>query len=451
MLEPELQGAAQLQQGAGQGLRPLIGGADQGQLASLEDLHPPGGAHRSFEVRGALLLDRLAEAQVEHLSRHLQRQLSASPGNGVGAVDERFELGDGDHRDGDLRFGDDVEDLAAGGSAAIGFRGDRGPGTREVAEGLGDQRFGVQLAQVADYHQGDVLGAVPALVESADELLVERVADLLGADRDPLGVASAAVLLGHPPGEDAVLRGVPLALLAVDHALLVLHLLVGEQQPAGEVAQHLQPFADRLLVAAGEVELVDCLGEGGVGVGVRPEAHPVLLEPLDQRAGLEVLRAVEGHVLEEVGHAELRFGLGEGAGVDVHPQVDAVIRFAVVRPGVAHPVLEVSEVETRIDGDVGGLVLPGADAVGGARLLDRLLGEGRRSEEGEKERCKMRHGRSFRRSARAGASATLPWPYGVSHLSPTPGSLIGESRLGKKRLTPLSPSVPSFGCRSVLT
>ncbi len=65
----------------------------------------------------------------------------------------------------------------------------------------------------------------------------------------------------------------------------------------------------------GHVEHVDGLVETGGGVHVGAEAGANRLEKRDQLTGLEVLRAVERHVLDEVREAALVGFLLKGAGV----------------------------------------------------------------------------------------------------------------------------------------
>ena len=71
-----------------------------------------------------------------------------------------------------------------------------------------------------------------------------------------------------------------------------------------------------------------------------------------------MLGAVEGHVLQEVRHAALGVLLGQAPDVDVQAQVAAVPGLGVPGPRPAQPVLEVAELEARVDREVGALVLP---------------------------------------------------------------------------------------------
>src|SRR5205807_2175222 len=63
-------------------------------------------------------------------------------------------------------------------------------------------------------------------------------------------------------------------------------------------------------------ELIDGFVERGVGVEVRPESYPDRFQILDQVVLLEMGRAVEGRMLDEMRIAQLVRVLENGAGVD---------------------------------------------------------------------------------------------------------------------------------------
>ena len=88
------------------------------------------------------------------------------------------------------------------------------------------------------------------------------------------------------------------------------------------------------------LEHEDGLVEARVGVRVRAEARADRLQERDELARPEMLRAVEGHVLEHVGEAALVLLLEHGARVDGQAQGDAVLRAVVVADVVRDAVRE---------------------------------------------------------------------------------------------------------------
>ncbi len=124
---------------------------------------------------------------------------------------------------------------------------------------------------------------------------------------------------------------IAITLFAEDDAAFVLDLVGIEEHAVGVVAEELHALVDHGGVALGQLEFVNGLVEGGVGVGVVPEAHPEALEVFDHLAGGEVLRPVEGHVLEEVGETLLVVVLHERPGIDEEAHADAVRRFRIRR------------------------------------------------------------------------------------------------------------------------
>ena len=218
----------------------------------------------------------------------------------------------------------------------------------EVGESGFDQRSGVEIAEIAHEHERHGIGSIPRLVERTQRFRREGVAIFLGADRPARGEPSARVQDVVNPHPNAQPGRVALAILGVDNALLRVDLLALQQKPSREVAQHGQPFAHGFRVGGRQVELIDRLAHARHRIGVRAEVHALRLEPLDERAGREVLAAVERHVLEEVSHALLVVALGEAPHVDVQAQVAALLGLFVRFPREAHPVLEVPEVQVRV-------------------------------------------------------------------------------------------------------
>ena len=79
-------------------------------------------------------------------------------------------------------------------------------------------------------------------------------------------------------------------------------------------------------LSVGHVQHVDGLVERGVGVHARAEPHADRLHEVDQVLLGEVLAAVERHVLDEVGQAELVVVLDDRADVDDQAQLGALVR-----------------------------------------------------------------------------------------------------------------------------
>ena len=88
-------------------------------------------------------------------------------------------------------------------------------------------------------------------------------------------------------------------------------------------ASAVSPRATISGLSVGQVQHVDRLFEPGVGVHVRPEPRADRFEIRDELPGLEVLAAVERHVLEEVREPLLVVGLVEGAGLHRQPEQHA--------------------------------------------------------------------------------------------------------------------------------
>ena len=101
----------------------------------------------------------------------------------------------------------------------------------------------------------------------------------------------------------------------------------------------------------GNLELVDRLVEARVGVDVRAEVHARRLQEGNPLLLGEVLRAVEGHVLDEVRQAALVVVFEHRPGVDDEPELGAILGLLVDADVVAHAVGQRADRDPRIDGN----------------------------------------------------------------------------------------------------
>jgi hypothetical protein len=209
------------------------------------------------------------------------------------------------------------------------------------------------------------------------------------ADGQALGRQLALEQEGEAGLVDAQGGGVARALLRQDDPALAIDGGGVEQEFASQFAHQEQAGVDGLVVHLGEVELVNRLGEAGVGVGVGSESQAGALQHLDHLAFLHGLGAVEGHVLQEVGDAALGLGLAERAGVDAEADGGLALRRGVAGDGVFHAVRERAEADGGVGRQVGGDLGPGLRG-------DLRLGQGGRGEceraEGGQEDTKSGHG-----------------------------------------------------------
>ena len=124
----------------------------------------------------------------------------------------------------------------------------------------------------------------------------------------------------------------------------------------------------------GNLQLVHRLVEARVRVHVRAEPHAERLDERDHVLPGKVLRAVEGHVLDEMRQAPLVVVLEHRPGVDDQSQLGAPARLPVRPHEILQPVGEPAFADLRIDrDDLGERV--------GRRRGGRPLGHGRSGRE----------------------------------------------------------------------
>jgi hypothetical protein len=114
------------------------------------------------------------------------------------------------------------------------------------------------------------------------------------------------------------------------------------------VLEDVEGAGDERGAVGGDLQLVDGLVEAGVGVEVGAESHADALEVIDDLLLLEVLRAVERHVLDEVGEPLLVVVLEHRAGVHRQAQLGPLLGAPVGADVVAEPVRQSADPHGRI-------------------------------------------------------------------------------------------------------
>ena len=107
---------------------------------------------------------------------------------------------------------------------------------------------------------------------------------------------------------------------------------------AGEVGERLNTLFDDARFVGGQLKHVDRFVKGGVGVDVRPHACPRRFQRGNELPRLVALRAVEGHVLEEMRQALLIVRLIDRTRLDHEPENDPLLRPAVLADVVSEAI-----------------------------------------------------------------------------------------------------------------
>ena len=172
-----------------------------------------------------------------------------------------------------------------------------------------------------------------------------------------MAVLRVGVELGQVALQHAHLCAGPESPLLVDDAALLLNLLGLQQQTVGPVVEDEQTGVDDALARGGHVrDVIDRLVDGGVGVQVAAELHADGLAPLHDVVALEVLGAVEAHVLQEVGQTALLVVLLYGAHALCEVDLGPLLRPGIVTDVVGQSVVEPAHAHVFVDGDGGHLL-----------------------------------------------------------------------------------------------
>ena len=138
----------------------------------------------------------------------------------------------------------------------------------------------------------------------------------------------------------------------MDDAPFIVNILAVQQQAVGPVVEDPQAGVDGTGHLHGHgVDIVHGLVNGRVGVQVGTELHSDALQVLDQAVAGEGLRAVEAHMLQEVGKTPLVLLFEDGADFLGNVEVGLVFRVFVVTDVVGQSVVKLADADGGIHRD----------------------------------------------------------------------------------------------------
>ena len=311
------------------------------------------------EEGAILLLTHFAEAAVEGL-RHDRGHVAVEQTEHRATVFLGDDVGFEHDRDGSrgllLVLVDDVDGLRiVGHGVGLILRGvgGHGHGTENLLH-LGFDLCGVDVAH--DHHALQV-GTIPLLIIGTEKFGFEVVDDRHQTDGKTMAVLATGIEFGQTALENAHRgAGTHAPLLVNDTALFVDFLLL-EEQTARPVGKNVKAGVD---VVAGDghvVNVVDGFVGRGVGIEVLAELHTDAFAVLDELSIIgEVLRAVEGHVLEKVGETALIIVLLYRTHLLGDVEIDLAFGFGVVSNVVGQSVGEFALTYGGVGGEFGDLL-----------------------------------------------------------------------------------------------
>ena len=323
------------------------GGGGVRLVARGEWSQPAAGAHE-----GRIgLLRQFAQPLAEHRPEQRADHLFAHVGEGIAVVGLAHRVADHHGVAGCFLVGDDQR---FGRRAHRNRRGRARACERRIfqaGEVRHDQLLGIGRFDVADYHHRHQVGTIPVAVEAFERIGLERFEDGVLADRQPLRVARAVVKLRHQHLVHPVARAFALARLVEDDVALLVDVGIVQRQAMGPVFQHREALVDVTALVGGDRQDVDGFVEAGVGVQVGAPLDPDRLQVRHQFVFLEVGRAIEGHMLDEVGQPLLVVVFEHRAGLDHQAQFELLFRLAVLLDVVGQAVGQFAHFDLRADRD----------------------------------------------------------------------------------------------------
>ena len=137
----------------------------------------------------------------------------------------------------------------------------------------------------------------------------------------------------------------------MNHTALLVDLLGVEGQTVGPVVQDEQTRVECALACGGDIRyVVDGLVDRCVRVQVLAELHTDALTPADDLVALEVVGAVEAHVLQEVSQTALVVVLLDRADTLGDVELSTFLGPVVMTDVVGEPVVELTNADVFVDG-----------------------------------------------------------------------------------------------------
>ena len=184
----------------------------------------------------------------------------------------------------------------------------------DAAEELLHLLLEVVDVDVANDDDGLIVRTIPLLVVLLQGLGLEVVDDAHQSDRHAHTVLRAGVHLGQGAGDHTLRGTLTQSPLIVDDVALLHDLVLLEQQSVGPVLEDEHAGVEGRLTRGGNIaDAIDGLVDRGIGIQVAAKLHAERTCELDEIVALEVLRAVEGHVLKEVCQSALALLLLDGS------------------------------------------------------------------------------------------------------------------------------------------
>ena len=206
---------------------------------------------------------------------------------------------------------------------------------------------------ITNHDDSLVVGTIPLLIVRLQERTLEIVDNLHQTNRHAMTVLRAGIELRQVTLQHTHLgRGTQTPLL-MDDTTLLLDLLLFKQQTIGPVPKYHQTRVDDAFARRGYITyIIDRLVNAGIGIQVCTELHADALTPAQQLVALEMLRAVEGHMLQEVRQTTLVVVLLNRTHLLGDIELSTLFWPRVVTDIIGQSVIQLTNAHCGVNGDV---------------------------------------------------------------------------------------------------
>ena len=246
---------------------------------------------------------------------------------------------------------DGIDGLGIVGHGLINHLGGVGINLAVFPEVLDDLLTVVHINITHD-DDGLVVGTIPFVVVVAQHLRVTAVDDAHQTDGQTLAVFRTGIQTGKKFLDDALCGTFAQLPLLMDDATLLLNLLALQRQTVRPVFQHEYARVECSHTLGGHVaDAIHRLVDRGVGIQVATEVNTNATGEVEQCRVGEMLRTVEGHVLQEVGQSTLVFVLLDRAHALGDVEVGHVLGPVVLADVVGQTIVQLTDFHVLVDGD----------------------------------------------------------------------------------------------------
>ena len=215
-----------------------------------------------------------------------------------------------------------------------------------------DVCLGLIHVNIAHHDDGLIVGTIPFTIISAQSLGLEVIHNLHQSDRHAMAVLTARIK-GRKSTLQHALGGTGThAPFFVNDTTLLVNLLFFEQKSVRPVFQYKQTGIECSLTLGRNIaNTIDRFIDTGIGIEVAAELHTQRAGVVDDAITLEIIRAIESHVLQEMSQTALVIVLLNTSHTLCNVEVGHILRPVVFTDVISQTIVQLSHFHVFVNGN----------------------------------------------------------------------------------------------------